>query len=71
MKKLGCLTLIVLIGLAVYFLMSSQGLTDEQKAQLVGEKVHRGWQEVSRLAEQAKKGWDKAPADANARPAAP
>ncbi len=68
MRKLGCLIVIVLICVGAYYLMSAEGTTDEQKVQLIGEKAHRGWQEVGRMAEQAKKGWDRAP-DSKTKPA--
>ncbi len=71
MRKIGCLIVIILVCVAAYYLMSAQGMTEEQMAQFIGEKAHRGWQEVRRMAAQAKSGWDKAPADANVKPAAP
>lgn len=71
MRKLGCLIVIVLICVGGYYLLSAEGMTDEQKMQFVGEKAHRGWQEAHRMAEQARKGWDKASDEAKTRPAAP
>jgi hypothetical protein len=71
MRKLGCFTVIVLLGVGAYFLLSTQGMTSEQKAQYVGEKAHRGWQEINKMAGQAKQGWDKAPPGAQSQSATP
>jgi hypothetical protein len=70
-KKIGCLIVIILVCVGVYYFMSAEGMTEEQMVQFVGEKAHRGWQETSRMAEQARKGWNEVPGDANTKPAVP
>jgi|GEM_PF-3279075 len=59
MRKLGCLIFVALLALGVWLLADTGGMTDEQKGQWVGEKVHRGWQRLQRMLDGAKAGWDK------------
>jgi hypothetical protein len=59
MKTLGCLTMIVLICVGIYFLMNLQGMDDAQKGQWLGDKAHRGWNRIQKMADNAKQGWDK------------
>jgi hypothetical protein len=57
MKTLGCLTIIVLIGVGIYLLAGSQDMTDEQKAEWVGQKAHRGWGKAKQFFQNAQQGW--------------
>jgi hypothetical protein len=57
MRSLGCLTVIVLVGVGIFLLAGSQDMTEEQKAQWVGDKAHRGWNKVRELMHHAKEGW--------------
>ena len=42
MKTLGCLIVIIVVVVGILWLTSSPGLSDEDKARVLGEKVHRG-----------------------------
>jgi hypothetical protein len=57
MKTLGCLTVIVLVGVGIFLLANSQDMTEDEKAQWVGDKAHRGWNRVRQLMHQAREGW--------------
>ena len=50
MRTIGCLAVIVLVGIGIFLLTSSQDADDEQKAQWVGEKAHRGWNRMKKAA---------------------
>ena len=67
MRSLGCLTIIVLVGVGIYLLAGSQDMTEAEKAQWVGEKAHRGWSKARQLLQHAREGWqqstDQPPAD--------
>jgi hypothetical protein len=69
MKAIGCLGVIALVVLVVLVLANTRDATDEQKAQWVGQKAHRGWNTVKVLARQTAKGWKTVP-DSN-QPARP
>ncbi len=69
MKTIGCLGVIALVVLAILFLTNTKDATDEQKAQLVGQKAHRGWNIIKVFAHQTAQGWKTVP-DAN-QPARP
>ena len=58
MRKLGCLTLIVLLGLGVYLLVSTRDMTEQERSRWIGQKVHRGWNRMRKLARSAKEGWN-------------
>ena len=60
MRTLGCLVVIILVCVGIYWLANSPGLSDEDKARIVGEKVHRGWNQVQKYAHQAQEGWKSA-----------
>jgi hypothetical protein len=65
MKAIGCLGVIVLVVLAILVLShSSQDATDEQKAQWVGQKAHRGWNRLRELTAHAQEGWKSVPKNA-------
>jgi len=57
MKTLGCLVVIIVVCVGIFWLTRSPGLSDEDKARLVGEKVHRGWNSVHNYARDVQKGW--------------
>jgi hypothetical protein len=57
MKSLGCLTIIILIGVGIYLLAGSQDMTNEQKAEWAGQKAHRGWSRAKQYLQHAKEGW--------------
>ncbi|MCJ7543679.1 MAG: hypothetical protein MUP47_03775 [Phycisphaerae bacterium] len=66
MRTLGCLTIIVLVGVGIFLLAGSQDMTEAERAQWVGEKAHRGWSKARQLLQQAREGWqsgEQAPAD--------
>ncbi|MFA6134391.1 MAG: hypothetical protein WC869_10305 [Phycisphaerae bacterium] len=65
MRSIGCLGLIVLIGVVVYFLATTADLSSEQRAQVVGQKAHRGWNQVRKFVQNAQEGWQS---DPNAAP---
>ena len=60
MRSLGCLVVIVAVCAGIYFLSGSQGLSDQDKARIVGQKVHRGWNQVQKYAHSAQEGWKSA-----------
>ena len=60
MKTLGCLIVIIIVGVGIFWLTSSPSLSDEDKARIVGEKVHRGWNHVQKYARNVQKGWKSA-----------
>ena len=57
MKTLGCLIVIIVVVVGILWLTSSPGLSDEDKARVLGEKVHRGWNYVRKSARDFQKGW--------------
>ncbi|MGA2265998.1 MAG: hypothetical protein ABSH10_06150 [Phycisphaerae bacterium] len=57
MRTIGCLTIIVLVGIGIYLLAGSQDMTNEQKAEWVGQKAHRGWGKAKQLLQDAQQGW--------------
>lgn len=57
MRCLGCLVLIVLVVVGIYLLTSTQDMSDQQKAQWVGQKAHRGWNQARKFAADAREGW--------------
>jgi len=57
MRTIGCLAVIVLVGIGIFLLTSSWDMDGEQKAQWVGEKAHRGWNRMKKAAEAAEQGW--------------
>ena len=57
MRSLGCLVVIIAVCAGIFFLSGSQGLSDQDKARIVGEKVHRGWNQVQKYAHNAQQGW--------------
>lgn len=61
MRSIGCLGLIILIGVAVYFLATTADLSSEQCAQVVGQKAHRGWNQVRKFVQNAQEGWQNDP----------
>jgi len=71
MRSIGCLIVIAIIVVGIYLLASTKDMTDQEKAQWVGEKAHRGWNRVKRLAEGAREGWKSAPQDRSGKDARP
>ncbi len=71
MRTIGCLAVIVLIAVGIFLLAGSQDMTHEQKAQWVGEKVHRGWNRAKKYAGAAKEGWQSVQRDPSAEPVEP
>ncbi len=65
MKTLGCLVVIIVMCVGIFYLTSSPGLSDEDKARIVGEKAHRGWNQVQKYARNARKGWKSVNDSAN------
>jgi len=57
MKTLGCLVIIIIVFVGILFLTGSPGLNEEDKARIVGEKVHRGWNHVQKYVRNAQEGW--------------
>ena len=58
MKALGCLVVIIVVCVGIFWLMnSSASLSDEDKARVVGEKVHRGWNQMRNYARDFQEGW--------------
>ncbi len=57
MRTLGCLTIIVLVGVGIFLLAGSQDMTEAERAQWVGEKAHRGWNKARQLLQHAREGW--------------
>ncbi len=57
MRTLGCLTIIILIGVGIFLLAGSQDMTNEQKAEWVGQKAHRGWSRAKEYLQHAQQGW--------------
>lgn len=63
MRTIGCLGILILIVIAIWLFATTDmdKMSDEEKAQVLGEKAHRGWNQVKKYAQSAKQGWDKAP----------
>ena len=57
MKTLGCLVVIIVVCVGIFWLTRSPSLSDEDKARIVGEKVHRGWNSVQKYTRNVQKGW--------------
>ncbi len=61
MKALGCLVVIIVVCVGIFWLMSSSAsLSDEDKARVAGQKVHRGWNYVQKSARNFQEGWKSA-----------
>ena len=60
MKTLGCLVVIIVVCVGIFWLTRSPSLSDEDKARIVGEKVHRGWNSVQKYARNVQEGWKSA-----------
>jgi len=60
MKTIGCLVIIVLVGVGIFLLAGSQDMIHEQKAQWLGEKAHRGWNRAKKFLGAAREGWQSA-----------
>jgi len=61
MKGLGCLVLILIILAGLFVVFAPGDLSDRQKAQWAGRKVHRGWNQVRNYAENVREGWKSVP----------
>ena len=57
MKTLGCLVVIIVVCAGFFWLTRSPNLSDEDKARIIGEKVHRGWNSMQKYAGNVQKGW--------------
>ena len=57
MKTLGCLVVIIVVCVGIFWLTNSPGLSDEDKARVAGEKVHRGWNRMRNYARDFQEGW--------------
>ena len=58
MKAFGCLVVVIVVCVGIFWLMSSSaGLSDEDKARVAGEKVHRGWNRMRDYARDFQEGW--------------
>ena len=57
MKTLGCLVVIIVVCVGIFWLTNSPGLSDEDKARVAGEKVHRGWNRMRDRARDFQEGW--------------
>ena len=57
MKALGCLVVIIVVCVGIFWLANSPGLSDEDKASIAGQKVHRGWNRMRNYARNFQKGW--------------
>ena len=58
MKALGCLIVIIALCVGIFWLMSSSAeLSDEDKAHIAGQKVHRGWNRMQNYARSFQEGW--------------
>ena len=57
MKAIGCLVVVIVVIAGIFLLTSGKDMTNEQKARLVGEKAHRGWNRLQDFAREAKEGW--------------
>lgn len=71
MKHIGCLTVIVLIIVALAIWASTKDMTEEQRARWVGEKAHRGWNKARELAQHTQEGWKQAPGEGTTKKAPP
>ena len=65
MKALGCLVIIIVLCVGIFWLISAPGLGDEDKARVAGQKVHRGWNRVRARARDFREGWKSVDDDAN------
>ena len=68
MRSIGCLGLIILICLGGYFLVTTGGMSNEQRAQLLGQKAHRGWNQARSFVQNAQEGWNKGATDNSSQP---
>jgi len=59
MRSLGCLGLLVLIVVGIIVAVSTMGMNQEERARWVGQKAHRGWNQIKKFAEEAKQGWQQ------------
>ena len=61
MKTFGCLVVIIALCVGIFWLMSSSAdLSDEDKAHVAGQKVHRGWNRIRDSARSFQEGWKSA-----------
>ena len=60
MKALGCLVVIIVVCVGIFWLINSPGLSDEDKAHVAGQKVHRGWNRIRDSARSFQEGWKSA-----------
>ena len=65
MKTLGCLLVIVVVCVGIFWLTSSPDISDEDKARIAGQKVHRGWNYMRNFASKFKEGWKSTDDSAN------
>ncbi len=67
MRAIGCLGVIIIVIVAIFFL--TQGNFDQDNAsQWVGEKAPRGWNMVRQSAQNARKGWQNVPDEGRRSP---
>lgn len=57
MRSIGCLAVIALVCVGIFLLASSADFDEAQKGQWIGEKAHRGWNHIKKIAGGARKGW--------------
>ena len=69
MRSLGCLGVLVLIVAVIIVAVSTMGMSDQERAQWVGQKAHRGWNQIKKFTQEAKQGWQQA--DGQKNPAGP
>lgn len=70
MRSLGCLGLLVLIVAVIIVAVSTMGMSEQERAHWVGQKAHRGWNQVKKFTEEAKQGWQQQ-ADGQKNPGGP
>lgn len=61
MRTIGCLTVLAILCVGIWLLAGSQDMSDRQKAQWVGQKAHRGWNQAKQMAAEARGGWQSEP----------
>ena len=58
MKRIGCLLILLVLGAIVLLVLSKpEGVDEDQAAQWVGQKAHRGWNRTKGLIRSARQGW--------------
>ncbi len=65
MKTFGCLLVIIVVCVGVFWLIGSSGVSDEDKARIAGQKVHRGWNRMRDYAHSFQEGWKSADEDSD------